>query len=241
MYTHTSGIGGKRYQVAERIPTNKRRRSVKYKQSIKPFLKGLRTTVHSSLKETTFERHYGRKPRTEIHLYLKVSSNKLYTVSAKPETLQVYSFTNGNRAYDQLAMKSPRKLKEDVVNNFLYLFLEKKHNRVKFGSMYENKPQTAVAGTKHISHGYQTDNIQKKGKQTTKPNISDSLITTGRKLEGKGRKIYTTRTTGRKQHNGGTLREMQYTGVIRKCIGQYTGNGEHHTQPGVRQRPKTID
>ena len=31
------------------------------------------TTVQSSIKETPFERHYGRKPRTEIHNYLNIS------------------------------------------------------------------------------------------------------------------------------------------------------------------------
>ena len=46
-------------------------------------------------------------------------------------------------------MKTPRKLKEDVSNKFPYLFLERKQNGDKFESMYENKPQIAVAGTKH--------------------------------------------------------------------------------------------
>ena len=112
----------------------------------------MRTTVHSSIKETPFERHYGRKPRTEIHNYLYMSPNKHYNVSARPETLQVYTFngaTNGNGAYDQLVMKAPRELKEDVSNKFSYLFLEKKQNKGKFESAYENKPQTAVAGAKH--------------------------------------------------------------------------------------------
>ena len=109
----------------------------------------MRTTVHSSIKESPFERHYGRKPRTEIHNYLNMSPNKHYNVSARPETLQVYTFTNGNGAYDQLVMKAPRKLKEDVSIKFLYLFLEKKQNKDKFESAYEKKPQTEVAGTKH--------------------------------------------------------------------------------------------
>ena len=78
-----------------------------------------------------------------------MSPNKHYNVSARPETLQVYTFTNGNGAYDQLVMKAPRKLKEDVSNKFPYLFLEKKQNKGKFENAYENKPQTAVAGTKH--------------------------------------------------------------------------------------------
>ena len=78
----------------------------------------IRTTVPSSIKETPFERHNDRKPRTEIHNYFNVSCNKNYNVLARPETLQVYSFTNGNGAYDQLVMKAPRKLKEDVSNKF---------------------------------------------------------------------------------------------------------------------------
>ena len=109
----------------------------------------MRTTVHSSIKETPFERHCGRKPRTEVHNYLNMSPNKHYNVSARPETLQVYTFTNGNGAYDQLVMKAPRKLKEDVSNKFPYLFLEKKQNKGTFESAYENKPQTVVAGTNH--------------------------------------------------------------------------------------------
>ena len=45
-------------------------------------------------------------------------------------------------------MKAARKLK-DVSNKIPYLFLEKKQNKEKVESAYENKPQTAVAGTKH--------------------------------------------------------------------------------------------
>ena len=106
-------------------------------------------TVHSSIKETPFERHYGRKPRTEIHNFLNVSPDKQYIVSAKPETQRVHSFTNGNGAYDQLVIKAPRKLREDVSNKFPYLFLERKRSRDKFENMYANKPQMAVARTKH--------------------------------------------------------------------------------------------
>ena len=46
-------------------------------------------------------------------------------------------------------MKTPRKLKCDVSNNFPYEFLEKKQNKNKFESEYQSEPQTAVAGTKH--------------------------------------------------------------------------------------------
>ena len=73
----------------------------------------MRMTVDSSMRETPFERHYSRKPRTELHNYLNVSSNKQYNVSARPETLQVYSFSNGNGTYDQLVLEFPRKLRRE--------------------------------------------------------------------------------------------------------------------------------
>ena len=114
-------------------------------------LRVMRTTVHSTIKETPFERHYGRKPRTEITSYLNLPTDINEFVSARPETLQVYSFNNADGEYDQLIMKSPRKLKCDVSNKFPYKFLEKK-NKIKtnnYENNYETKPQTAVAGTKH--------------------------------------------------------------------------------------------
>ena len=115
-----------------------------------------RTTVHFSIKETPFEHHYARKPGTEIPNYLKVSPNKGYNVSARPETLQVYSFNSGNRTYNQVVMKAPRKLKEDVSNKLPYLFLKKTNNRDKFESAYGNKQQTAehtvVTDTNKIKH-----------------------------------------------------------------------------------------
>ena len=109
----------------------------------------MRMTIHSKTKETPFERHYGRKPRTELTSYLNLPTDKNDYVSAQPETLQVYSFNNGRGGYDQLIMKTPRKLKCDVSNNLPYKFLEKKQNKNKFESEYDTNPQTAVAETKH--------------------------------------------------------------------------------------------
>ena len=60
-------------------------------------------------------------------------------VSVKPETLQVYSFSNGSRKHDQLVMKTPQKWKEGVSNNFLYLLREKKQNRDKLEAYKEKK------------------------------------------------------------------------------------------------------
>ena len=82
--------------------------------------------------ETPFERHYGRKPRTELTSYLNLPTDKNDYVSAQPETLQVYSFNNGRGGYDQLIMKTPRKLKCDVSNNVPYKFLEKKTKQKQF-------------------------------------------------------------------------------------------------------------
>ena len=76
---------------------------------------------------------------------------------------------------------------------------------------------------------------KKKCEETTKPNITEAVITTGRKPEGKGWKIHTTRTTGRKQHNSGTLREIQCACVTRKCAEKYIGYGEYHDHLSVRQ------
>ena len=74
----------------------------------------MRMTVHSKTKESPFERHYGRKPRTELTNYLNLPTGNNEYISAQPETLQVYSFNNGKGGYDQLIMKTPRKLKCDV-------------------------------------------------------------------------------------------------------------------------------
>ena len=51
----------------------------------------MRATVHSKIKETPFERHYGKKQRPELISYLNLPSD---VMSAKPETLQVYSFAS---------------------------------------------------------------------------------------------------------------------------------------------------
>ena len=109
----------------------------------------IRTTVRSKTKESPFERHYGRKTRTELTNYLNIPTNSIEYISAQPETLQVYSINNGRGGYNQLIMMTPRKLKCDVSNKFPYKFLEKGQKKNKFESEYQTKPQTAVAGTKH--------------------------------------------------------------------------------------------
>ena len=94
----------------------------------------MRTTIHSSIKETPFERHYGRTPRTEKTSYLNIPTDINEIVSARPETLQMYFFNNGDGEYDQLIMKVHGKLKCDVSNKFPYQFLEKKKNETNTNS-----------------------------------------------------------------------------------------------------------
>ena len=109
----------------------------------------IRTTIHSKIKESPFERHYGGKPRTELTNYLNLPTDDNEFISAQPKTLQVYSFNNGRGGYDKLILKTPRELKCDVSNNFQIKFLENKQNKNNFESEYQSEPQTAVAGTKH--------------------------------------------------------------------------------------------
>ena len=110
----------------------------------------MRKTPHSRLKKSAFELHYGRKPNTEISNLLKLDNLEKLTknsVSAKPDTLQVYSFNGAGGVSDQLPMKTKKNAKG--VSNYPFFFLEKKHQRNKFESAYSDKPQLAVSGTKH--------------------------------------------------------------------------------------------
>ena len=149
----------------------------------------MRTTVHLSIKETPFERHYGRKPRTEMHNYLNISPNKRYVLD-KPETLQVYPYSNGSGNYDQLVMKTPRKFKEDVGNKVSYLFLEKNHNLGNFESIYENKPQVAIAATKHTILTDKNKMVQRKRASKPKKLISEPALKKRRKSQRGGRQIH---------------------------------------------------
>ena len=109
----------------------------------------MRKTPHTRLKKSAFELHYGRKPNTEISNLLNLDEIEKLTkrsVSAKPDTLQVYSFSGAGGVSDQLPMK-PKKNSKGVSCPFF--FLEKKHQRNKLESAYSDKPQLAISGTNH--------------------------------------------------------------------------------------------
>ena len=110
----------------------------------------MRKTPHTRLKKSAFELHYGRKPNTEISNLLNLDEIEKLTkrsVLAKPDTLQVYSFSGAGGVSNQLPMKPKKNTKG--VSNYPYSFLEKKHQRNKFESAYSDKPQLAISGTKH--------------------------------------------------------------------------------------------
>ena len=86
----------------------------------------MRKTPHTKLKKSAFELHYGRKPNTEITNLLNSDNLKNLTkdsILAKPDTLQVYSFSGVGGVSDQLPMKTRKN--DKGVSNQPFLFLEK--------------------------------------------------------------------------------------------------------------------
>ena len=109
----------------------------------------MRKTPHTKLKKSAFELHYGRKPNTEITNLLNSDNLKNLTkdsILAKPDTLQVYSFSGVGGVSDQLPMKTRKN--DKGVSNQPFLFLKKKHQKSKFESAYSNKPNIAYFGNK---------------------------------------------------------------------------------------------
>ena len=112
----------------------------------------MRKTPHTRLKKSAFELHHGRKPKTEISNLLNRDEIEKLTnrsVSAKPDTLQVYSFSGPGGVSDQLPMKPKKSTKG--VSNYPFLFLEKKHQRNRFESAYSDKSQLTILGTNHTA------------------------------------------------------------------------------------------
>ena len=117
-------------------------------ESLDLALEVMRMTPHTRLKKSAFELHFGRKPNTEISNLLGNNSNNC--ISAHPDTLQVYSFTNSELTADILPMKQSRRSTINPVSKeYPFQFLEKNHSKGKFDSKYQQKVQTAISGTNH--------------------------------------------------------------------------------------------
>ena len=100
----------------------------------------MRKTPHTRLNKSAFELHYGREPNTEISNLLNIDALKKLTklcISAKPDTLQLFSFNGAGGVSDQLLMKQKKGAKG--VSNYLFLFHEKKIRKPKLGSAYSEK------------------------------------------------------------------------------------------------------
>ena len=87
----------------------------------------MRKSPHTRLNKSAFELHYGREPNTEISNLLNTDTLKKLTktcISAKPDTLQVYSFNGAGGVSDQLPMKQKKGAKG--VSKYPFLFTKKK-------------------------------------------------------------------------------------------------------------------
>ena len=99
--------------LKENLLTNIKARE-RFSKALDLSLDVMRKTPHSRLKKSAFELHYGRKPNTEISNLLKLDNLEKLTknsVSAKPDTLQVYSFNGAGGVSDQLPMKTKKNAK----------------------------------------------------------------------------------------------------------------------------------
>ena len=68
----------------------------------------MRNTPHTRLRKSAFELHFGREPNTESSNMLKLDKTKSITndfLSARPDTLQVYTFSGDGGSSDHLPMK----------------------------------------------------------------------------------------------------------------------------------------
>ena len=115
------------------------------KKALNRPLKVMRTMGHSKIKETPFERHYGRKTCRELTSYLNLQIDTNDTMPAKPDLLQTSSFASNDGNYDQLVKKTPRSLMCDVRNKLPTKFLEKKkdnnNNCLKVNTKLSHKQQ----------------------------------------------------------------------------------------------------
>ena len=121
----------------------------RFRRALELSLDVMTKTPDRRLKKSAFELHFGRRPNTEISNLLNLDNlEKLtkHSVSAKPDTLQVYSFSGAGGVSDQLPMKPKKNAKG--VSSYLVIS-RKKHQRNKLESAYSDKPQLAILGTKH--------------------------------------------------------------------------------------------
>ena len=114
----------------------------------------MRKTPLTRLNNSAFELHYGREPNTEISNLFNIDALKKLTktcISAKPDTLQVYSLNGAGGVADQLPMKQKKGAKG--VSNYLFLFHKFFTNTTGFTKIWQclfgKKTQLAISGTNY--------------------------------------------------------------------------------------------
>ena len=94
----------------------------------------MRNTPHTRLRKSAFEIHFGTKPNTEWSNMLKLDKTESITndfISARPDTLQVYTFSGDGGSSDHLPMKQKRKGAK-TVSKYPFQFFERKKQKGKF-------------------------------------------------------------------------------------------------------------
>ena len=91
----------------------------------------MRNTPHTWLRKSALELHFGREPNTEWSNMSKLEKTKSITndfISARPDTLQVYTFSGDGCSSDHLPMKQKRKGAKRV-SKYPFQFFERKKQR----------------------------------------------------------------------------------------------------------------
>ena len=161
--TYWNGIGRKNHPITEELIKANLEDTQNLREGLNKTLYVLRFTTHTEMKKTPLEQHFGRKPRTKL-------SNLKNAISVDSKELSVYITRNSTgEITDHLVMSKKKNIDPEyrremtftqnkkpsntVSNgknyNYPFTFYEKAHTKSSLGSKFENKPQTAIIGTKH--------------------------------------------------------------------------------------------
>ena len=128
-----------------------------FSESLDIALHILRVSKHSCLNKSPFELHHWRRPQLQLNnLLASHPVNKLdnpkngNVILADTETPSIYQFNGDGSETDQLIMQTTKDSRKAVSKQYPFFFLERKHQKGKFESAYDNKVQKAKHGTEHI-------------------------------------------------------------------------------------------
>ena len=102
----------------------------RFSKALNMSLDVMRKTLHTRLKISAFKLQIDREPKTKKTYLLNLEEIEKVTkrsVSAKPDTLQVFSFSGAGGVSDQLPMK-PKKSAKGVSNYPCFILMKKNNN-----------------------------------------------------------------------------------------------------------------